>query len=80
MSYSSGIFRVKRYICFDFKFAQKASFDGPLDPQKVTFHCFLFYKPVPSFFNCICQYVINQVPLLNNSMLCRRWKFMVQRQ
>ena len=67
MSYSSGIFRVKRYIIFDFKFAQKASFDGPLDPQKATFHCFLF-KSLFLHSYCICQYVINQVPLLNDSM------------
>ena len=67
MSYSSGIFRVKRYICFDFKFAQKASFDRPLDPQKVNFHCFLFISLFLHSY-CICQYVINQVPFLNDSM------------
>ena len=49
VSYSTGIFRVKCYICFDFKFAQKG-FDGPLDPQQfIQFPLFPLYKPVLPF-------------------------------
>lgn len=72
MSYFTGIFRVKRYICFDFKFAQKALTVRSSTVNSIS-TIFLFISLFLHSY-CICMHNINLMPLLNELMQTVIWE------